>query len=180
MRSARARARLAPDTKILADVGVKHAAALAHRAIEDEARDAVERGLADGIVVTGSRTGGADGRSFAFGRRRAARRRPVLLGSGLDVSNANDLLAIAAGAIVGTKREAGARHHESRGSGPGLRARRIRNGQQKTPRAGLTGPCWRVLGTAGRIGVPPDGSLKKSFGPGADLAGNLFVGVASA
>jgi membrane complex biogenesis BtpA family protein len=100
---ARARARLAPDTKILADVGVKHAAALAHRAIEDEARDAVERGLADGIVVTGSRTGEAPTadrlRSVAAALRGAA---PVLLGSGLDVSNANDLLAIAAGAIVGT------------------------------------------------------------------------------
>ncbi len=42
---------------IFADVGVKHASALADRGLTSETRDLAERGLADAIIVSGERTG---------------------------------------------------------------------------------------------------------------------------
>lgn len=100
---ARDRARLDPRVKIFADVHVKHAAPLVWRSPEDEAREAVDRGLADGIVVSGSRTGIAP--EWERIERIVAAlggRAPVIIGSGLDARNARSLLRFAAGAIVGT------------------------------------------------------------------------------
>src|SRR5215208_1528080 len=44
----------AHDVKILADVDVKHSAPLAPRELADEVDDTVERGLADGVIVSGA------------------------------------------------------------------------------------------------------------------------------
>lgn len=109
----RARARLAPNVKILADVAVKHARPLADRPVEDEARDLVHRALADAVIVSGSHTGDAPGVDFVRRVVRAVRGAvPVLIGSGLSASNvaefftkdrfADGLPAGVAGAIVGT------------------------------------------------------------------------------
>lgn len=87
---------------ILADVLVKHAAPLAPVSIGDAAKDAVARGLADGLIVTGRATGATTDRQQLEDVHAAVPRTPVYVGSGLTPDNAAELLAIADGAIVGT------------------------------------------------------------------------------
>lgn len=100
---ARDRARLRPGLAILADVQVKHAAPIAARPIGEEAADAVERGLADAIVVSGARTGAAPAPDrIAQVANAVAGRAAVLVGSGLTAANAAALLARSDGAIVGS------------------------------------------------------------------------------
>jgi membrane complex biogenesis BtpA family protein len=97
----RLRAALHSEVRIYADVLVKHAQPLAPLSITDAARDAVHRGLADGIIVSGSSTGEA----ADLDELRAARAAvdvPVLVGSGADAATVGDLLHIADGVIVGT------------------------------------------------------------------------------
>src|SRR5439155_3612800 len=53
----RYRERICPDALILADVHVKHAVPLGNWALEAAARDTVERGLADALIVSGGGTG---------------------------------------------------------------------------------------------------------------------------
>ena len=53
----RYRQRVCPDTQIFADVHVKHAVPLGNWTIDDSARDTVERGLADALIVSGAGTG---------------------------------------------------------------------------------------------------------------------------
>ena len=55
----RYRQRICPGAQIFADVHVKHAVPLGNWAIGDSARDAVERGLADALIVSGIGTGHA-------------------------------------------------------------------------------------------------------------------------
>ena len=102
----RLRERLDADVAILADVAVKHSAPLADRSVETEVREAIERGLADGIVVSGPGTGEAVDASRL---ERAVEARdaigadaPVLVGSGVTADTVEDLLDVADGAIVGT------------------------------------------------------------------------------
>ena len=92
---------------ILADVLVKHAAPLAPLAIEDAARDAVERGLADGLIVTGLGTGRATDLDDARRVRAALPDVPLFVGSGVTPENARETLDVADGAIVGTALKAG-------------------------------------------------------------------------
>jgi hypothetical protein len=95
------RTKLGARTLILADVHVKHAAPLAAIAIETAAADTVERGLADAVIVTGSRTGaGCDPEELA--RVRASVAAPVLVGSGVADATVGMLLAACDGAIVGS------------------------------------------------------------------------------
>ena len=100
-RTLRYRQELGSDVKILADLLVKHAAPLAAHAVEDLARDTVERGLADAVIVTGPATGAPVDRARLQAVRRAVSV-PVLVGSGLDAHNARDLWPLCDGAIVGT------------------------------------------------------------------------------
>lgn len=89
----------ADDIAVFADVRVKHAASLLDRPIYEAALDAVERGLADALIVTGSRTGSpASAEEIKAVRRVGA----TLIGSGLTPENAGELLPHADGAIVGT------------------------------------------------------------------------------
>jgi hypothetical protein len=98
--TARLRAALCPDAGILADVGVKHSAPLAERPLSEEASDAVHRGLADVIVVTGSATGrAADSRDYAEAAKGGA---PVFAGSGVTERTARAVLRQCDGVIVGT------------------------------------------------------------------------------
>ncbi len=98
----RTRARLCPKVKIFADVRVKHAAPVAERAIEDEAKDLIGRGGADGVLVSGSRTGAAVDLDELRAVREAVGRKPVIVGSGATVENIDVLLEFASGVIVGT------------------------------------------------------------------------------
>ncbi|WP_121823659.1 BtpA/SgcQ family protein [Halostella salina] len=109
----RLRERLDCDAAILADLDVKHSAPLARRdAAADDGVDPervaepVERGLADGVVVSGAGTGHAVPAervaAVADARDEAGLDAPVVVGSGVSAANAADLFAVADGAIVGT------------------------------------------------------------------------------
>jgi len=105
-RAQETRRRLGVDAEVWADVEVKHAAQLARRPIGEQARDAVERGLADAVIVSGPSTGAAT----PLERIRAVKtavRAPVLVGSGVHAASVRRLLAEADGAIVGTSLKAG-------------------------------------------------------------------------
>ncbi len=88
--------------KIFADVLVKHAEPLASVDIAYVARETVQRGLADVLIVTGPATGSVTATEHVSIVKGAVPTVPVLVGSGLDESNAAELLAVADGAIVGT------------------------------------------------------------------------------
>ncbi len=98
----RLRAALGKPIAILADVAVKHASPLGTRSIEDEARDAVERGMADAILVTGARTGEAVDRERLIGVRRAVPGVMVLCASGVNPENAKAMEPHCDGFVVGT------------------------------------------------------------------------------
>jgi membrane complex biogenesis BtpA family protein len=89
------------DVRVLADVMVKHAVPLAPTDIADAARDAAERGGADGLIVSGRATGAhTDLRELEAVRK--AVRCPVFVGSGATAEQAAALLQLATGIIVGT------------------------------------------------------------------------------
>jgi hypothetical protein len=98
---------------LLADVNVKHGAPLGGRSLEETARDAAYRGLADGLIVSGPATGLPPTPEELMRVRQAVPDRPLLVGSGLDPSNARDLLSLADGAIVGTSLKQGGRTEAS-------------------------------------------------------------------
>ena len=106
-RTLRRRRELGVAVALLADVLVKHAAPLAPVAIEDAARDAVERGLADALIVTGTGTGHATDLDDARRVRAVLPATPLLIGSGVTEKTVRETLAIADGAIVGTALKAG-------------------------------------------------------------------------
>jgi uncharacterized protein len=84
---------------VFADVHVKHASQLVARPIRESALDAVERGQADVLVVSGSRTGQPPTVEDLAQAREVAN---VVIGSGLTAENAGQLLGAADGAIVAT------------------------------------------------------------------------------
>ena len=98
----RYRKALASDVRIFADVFVKHGKTLDQDDIGAAARDAVRRGLADAVVVTGGATGDA---VFVHELEKVKLAVPdvtVLAGSGVNAGNLKDVLKFADGAIVGT------------------------------------------------------------------------------
>lgn len=105
----RARATLAPDTLLLADVHVKHATPLGRESLAEAALDTLERGLADALVLSGSRTGQPPDPAAVLAVREAVGGAALLVGSGLDARNAARLCPPADGAIVATSLQAGAR-----------------------------------------------------------------------
>ena len=98
----RARRLLGADVKILADVQTKHAAPLAVVSLEQEARNCVERGLADALIVSGAATGEPTAPGDLKRVRDTVPGVPLLVGSGATAETAADLLAVADGLIVGT------------------------------------------------------------------------------
>ncbi|HEB52011.1 MAG TPA: BtpA/SgcQ family protein [bacterium] len=96
------RRRLGSDTLILADLFVKHAEPLARFELRDAARDLAERSGADGLVLSGSRTGAPVDVSFVDEVRAAVAGFPIWIGSGLGGDNADELWPRCDGAIVGT------------------------------------------------------------------------------
>lgn len=97
---------LAPDTLVFADIMVKHASPLAPTSVSEQALDAVERGKADCIIVTGKRTGLPPSAEELSEARNAltdkTRQVPVLVGSGAVPSNLDSLLELSDGVIVGS------------------------------------------------------------------------------
>jgi membrane complex biogenesis BtpA family protein len=86
---------------LVADVDVKHSSSLGAITIDDEAVEAVERGLADVVVVSGSRTGEEASRDAVLAVRTAARA-PVWMGSGVRAETLAEWLTVASGVIVGS------------------------------------------------------------------------------
>jgi len=105
----RARVRLCPDVQILADVHVKHATPLGGESLEDAARDTVDRGLADGLIVTGSGTGQATDPETAHRVHEACPAAPVFIGSGANAKNVASFLPYVRGVIVGSSLKRGGR-----------------------------------------------------------------------
>jgi hypothetical protein len=79
---------------------------LVERSLSESARLAREKG-ADAIVVTGTVTGEPPALADLEEAKRGALDVPVLVGSGFDAENAEALLSIADGAIVGTSLKRG-------------------------------------------------------------------------
>ena len=102
----RLRERLDTDVAVFADIDVKHSASPVDREVGALARETIERGLADGLIVSGPETGAATDADtlerVAAVRDDCAPEIPVLVGSGVRAENAASLLDIADGAIVGT------------------------------------------------------------------------------
>ena len=102
----RLRTRLDADIDILADVDVKHSAPLADRSLPEVVADLLERGHADGVVVSGAGTGRRTDRehldAVVDARDRLGADAPVLVGSGVTRETVAETLDVADGAIVGT------------------------------------------------------------------------------
>lgn len=96
----RLRQSLRSKVLIFADVGVKHATPLADRGLAIETQDLTERGLADAIIVSGTRTGEATNTSD-LDTVKANTHLPVLIGSGTTPTSLPTLGA-ADGYIVGS------------------------------------------------------------------------------
>jgi uncharacterized protein len=75
---------------------------LANVPLEIAARDTVERGLADALVVSGTGTGQATSLDDVKRVRSACPQVPILIGSGATSANAASYLQFADGLIVGT------------------------------------------------------------------------------
>jgi len=102
----RRRERLDADVAVLADVAVKHSGAVGDRDLATVAVEAVDRGRADALVVSGHATGAAtEPEALATvldARDDHGLAVPVLVGSGVAPETVGDLLDLADGAIVGT------------------------------------------------------------------------------
>ena len=92
--------KLNADIQILADIHVKHSVSIPGLTIEEEAKEAVERGLADALIVTGTRTGEpVEPKDVALAKTAG---KPVLIGSGITPKNIRLYWRIANGFIVGS------------------------------------------------------------------------------
>lgn len=96
----RYRRELNSDVKILADVLVKHAHPLGTTNLTLAVRETLERGLADGVILSGMATGMPPTLEDLELAKRAAGKKPVFIGSGADWENISELMTAADGAIV--------------------------------------------------------------------------------
>ncbi len=96
----RYRRELGSDVKILADVLVKHARPLGATNLTTAVQDTIERGLADGIILSGWATGSPPTREDLELASTAANETPVFIGSGANWENIASLLGAANGVIV--------------------------------------------------------------------------------
>jgi membrane complex biogenesis BtpA family protein len=92
----------ADSIRILADVDVKHSAPLARRDLADEVDDTIERGLADGLIVSGAGTGKPTDPAHVAGVKQRAGDVPVFIGSGASIDTVQSYLSHCDGFIVGT------------------------------------------------------------------------------
>jgi membrane complex biogenesis BtpA family protein len=93
---------LGSKVKIFADADVKHSSALGTNILKDEVEELAGRACADAIIVTGKATGRQPAIADLKAAKEAAGVIPVLAGSGVDISDAAEVLKIADGLIVGT------------------------------------------------------------------------------
>jgi len=102
----RRRRELCPGVALLADVHVKHAAPLAPMPIETAARDTLERGLADGLILSGTGTGQVTDLEEVRRVRAACPQARLFIGSGVTTGNVAEYLTLVDGLIVGSSLKA--------------------------------------------------------------------------
>lgn len=88
--------------RLWADLRVKHAAPLAPRPLEEEARDLAYRSLADAILLTGPATGCGVDLDELHRIKEVLRDRPVLAASGVTTESVREILETCDGVIVGS------------------------------------------------------------------------------
>jgi len=103
----RLREQIDSDVAILADIDVKHAQRITERRSQTaEFVEAIKRGVADGVIVTGAETGDQVNEQLITAitakRDEVAPSVPVLAGSGVTPGNVKGILSQLDGAIVGT------------------------------------------------------------------------------
>ncbi|MEM9136203.1 MAG: BtpA/SgcQ family protein [Cyanobacteria bacterium P01_F01_bin.42] len=91
---------LGSDVKIFADVLVKHARPLGSPNLTTAVQETIDRGLADGVILSGWATGSPPTTEDLGLATKAANGVPVLIGSGADWENIPHLMAAADGVIV--------------------------------------------------------------------------------
>ena len=96
----RYRRELGSDVKVLADVLVKHASPVGSPNLTTAVEDTIQRGLADGIILSGWATGRPPSLEDLELARAAADETPVFVGSGANWDNVGELMRHADGAIV--------------------------------------------------------------------------------
>ncbi|MCC5646801.1 BtpA/SgcQ family protein [Nostoc sp. CHAB 5824] len=96
----RYRRELGCDVKILADVLVKHARPLSSPNLTVAVKDTIERGLADGVILSGWATGSPPNLEDLELACSAADGTPVFIGSGANWENIDTLMHAADGVIV--------------------------------------------------------------------------------
>lgn len=87
------------SAKIFADVNVKHGVSLFP--LDTAVKEAIERGLADALVVTGERTGTPPLPGTVYYVKKISSK-PVIVGSGVNLENIRVYFGISDGFIVGT------------------------------------------------------------------------------
>ena len=96
----RYRRELGSDVKILADVLVKHARPLGSPNLTTAVQETIERGLADGVILSGWATGSPPPLEDLELASAAANGTPVFIGSGANWENISTLMQAADGVIV--------------------------------------------------------------------------------
>lgn len=96
----RYRRELGSEVKILADVLVKHARPLGSPNLTTAVQDTIERGLADGVILSGWATGSPPTLEDLELAIDAAKGTPVFIGSGANWENIPTLIQAADGVIV--------------------------------------------------------------------------------
>lgn len=107
----RLRKTLGTNIAIIADVRVKHASPLGNTSLDQEIRDNVERGMADGVILSGTATGSKVDLN-ELKEARQVTQKPIFIGSGANPDNLRELGEFADGFIVGSyfKRDGNARN----------------------------------------------------------------------
>ncbi|MEL6552474.1 MAG: BtpA/SgcQ family protein [Cyanobacteria bacterium J06621_11] len=96
----RYRRELGTDVKIFADVLVKHAQPIGQPDVETAVQETIQRGLADGVILSGGMTGKPPSMEDLRLAKTAAGETPVLIGSGANWENISQLIGSADGVIV--------------------------------------------------------------------------------
>lgn len=100
----RYRKQLGSNVLIFADVAVKHSYPIIEINLENQIVDAVQRSMADAIIISGNRTGQEPDVEFVEKAHKICSHLnvPLLVGSGVNFDNVKCLLKFADAAIVGT------------------------------------------------------------------------------
>lgn len=96
----RYRRELGSEVQILADVLVKHARPLGSPNLTTAVQETIDRGLADGVILSGWATGSPPSLEDLELAKAAAKDTPVFIGSGANWENISQLIQSADGVIV--------------------------------------------------------------------------------